>query len=314
MQHALITVFYLLFYFIIDPLIRDFSSYPNSFFGLETSCSDSDPYDNFTLTCTATKPTIVIPNLVIAWTHNGTIETGTVTTAGGNMTTTVTNTLSFDSVTASDSGTYRCTASINSTIIMTSNETTVTIKRKWILLLQPFSPLSSHYDPTLFIAQSLPSTAINVTATPGTTTAAISFIIPNIAYTPETYSVKYTGAILQTTQATSIIRRGSNNITAINQEFTIMLTGLEEDNTYTYTVDSINCLGTTSTVEMHFRTHPTCKRMCLYSFVSFLLFSPSSVFTFLIVLFIILLSLYFYDSLLLIFLFCSASGASNGMC
>ena len=164
------------------------------------------------------------------------------------------------------------------------------------------------------LAQILPVAATNVTATPGTATAAISFIIPNIAYTPETYSVNYTGMTLQTTEVTSVIRMNSSNISTINQEFTIMLTGLEEDNTYTYTVDSTNCLGTTSTVEMLFRTHPTCKRMCLYSFVSFLLFSPSSVFTFLIVLFIILLSLYFYDSLLLIFLFCSASGASNGMC
>ena len=111
-----------------------------------------------------------------------------------------------------------------------------------------------------FIAQSLPVPATNVMADPGTTAAAISFIIPNIAYTPETYSVKYTGAILQTTQATSIIRMSSSNISAINEEFMIMLTGLEEDNTYTYTVDSTNCLGTTSTVEVSFKTLPTCKQ------------------------------------------------------
>ena len=101
--------------------------------GLEISCPDSDPYDNFTLTCTATKPTIVIPNLVITWTHNGTIETGTVTTTGGNMTTTVTNTLSFTTGRPSNSGTYRCTASItipDSTDITTSEESAVTIRRK----------------------------------------------------------------------------------------------------------------------------------------------------------------------------------------
>ncbi|XP_019853121.1 PREDICTED: adhesion G-protein coupled receptor G6-like [Amphimedon queenslandica] len=225
-----------------NPLIGNFSASPDSFLGLETSCSDSDPYDNFTLTCTATKPTIVIPNLVIAWTHNGTIETGSVTTTGGNMTTTVTNILSFTTSTASDSGTYRCTASItipNSPDITTSEESTVTIR-----------------------PQTLPVTATNVTATPGTTslnatTAAISFTIPNIAYTPENYSVKYTGAILQTTEQTSIIKMSSDNITATNQEFTIILTGLEEDTNYTYIIDSTNCLGTTSTAEMSFRTIPT---------------------------------------------------------
>ena len=51
----------------------------------------------------------------------------------------------------------------------------------------------------------------------------------------------------------------SNNITAINEAFMIMLTGLEENDTYTYTVDSTNCLGTTSTVEMSFKTLATCK-------------------------------------------------------
>ena len=118
----------------LDPTVGSFSAFPDSFLGLETLCADSDPYDNFTLTCTATKPTIVIPNLVIAWTHNGTMETGTVTITGENtMTTTVTNTLSFTNSTASDSGTYRCTASItipDSTDITTSEESTVTIRSK----------------------------------------------------------------------------------------------------------------------------------------------------------------------------------------
>ena len=125
-----------------------------------------------------------------------------------------------------------------------------------MLNLSFFSP---PLQPFKIAAQSLPVAATNVTATPGTKTAAISFIIPNNAYTPETYSVKYTGTILQTTQATFIIRMSSNNITVINEAFMIMLTDLEEDNTYTYTVDSTNCLGTTSTVEMSFRTLPACK-------------------------------------------------------
>ena len=133
-----------------------------------------------------------------------------------------------------------------------------------------------------FLAQSLPVAATNVMATPGdtaltATTANISFTIPNIAYTPETYSVNYTGMTLQTTEVTSILQMSSDNISAINEEFTIMLAGLEEDNIYTYTVDSTNCLGTTSTVEMSFRTIPTCKRMCLYSlFPFFFSLSPLS--------------------------------------
>ena len=122
------------FYHFTDPMIRNFSASPDSFLGLETSCPDSDPYDNFTLTCTTTKPTIVIPDLVLTWTHNGTMETGTVVTTGTDTAvTTVTNTLSFPTTTASDTGTYRCVARINipdSTTIMTSEESTAVLRRK----------------------------------------------------------------------------------------------------------------------------------------------------------------------------------------
>ena len=123
-----------LFLSLPDPMIRNFSASPDSFLGLETSCPDSDPYDDFTLTCTATKPTIVIPNLVLTWTHDSTMETGTVVTTGNDTTvTTVTNTLSFPNTTASDSGTYRCVARIDipdSTTIMTSEESTTVLKCK----------------------------------------------------------------------------------------------------------------------------------------------------------------------------------------
>ena len=123
-----------LYFSFSDPMIGNFSASPDSFLGLETSCPDSDPYDNFTLTCTATKPTIVIPNLVLTWTHDGTMETGTVVTTGTDTAvTTVTNTLSFPTTTASDTGTYRCVARINipdSTTIMTSEESTAVLRRK----------------------------------------------------------------------------------------------------------------------------------------------------------------------------------------
>ena len=98
-----------LLYFIIDPVIGDFAAMPDSFLGLETSCSDSDPYDNFTLVCTASKPALVIPALEVIWLHNGT-ERQRVTTQ--NDDTYVTNTLSFLTSFANDSGTYTCTAKL----------------------------------------------------------------------------------------------------------------------------------------------------------------------------------------------------------
>ena len=123
-----------LFLSLPDPVIGNFSASPDSFLGLKTSCPDSDPYDDFTLTCTATKPTIVIPDLILTWMHNGTQINGTVVTTGyDTAVTTVTNTLSFPTTMGFDTGTYRCVARIDipdSTTIMTSEESTAVLRCK----------------------------------------------------------------------------------------------------------------------------------------------------------------------------------------
>ena len=97
--------------------------------GLETSCPASDPYDNFTLMCTASKPSLVIPTLEVIWLHNGTVCQGVVTTNNDIMT----NTLSVGNSKISDSGSYICQAILvipDSNNITTSETSTVTIKRK----------------------------------------------------------------------------------------------------------------------------------------------------------------------------------------
>ena len=113
------------FIFLIEPVIGDFIAMPDSFLGLETSCSDSDPYDNFTLVCTASKPALVIPMLEVIWLHNGTVCQGVVTTQ--NDDTYVMNTLSFPTSFANDSGTYTCTAKLtipeSPNISLTENST-----------------------------------------------------------------------------------------------------------------------------------------------------------------------------------------------
>ena len=101
----------LLFYF-IDPAIGDFTALPDSFPDLEKSCSDSDPYGDFSLVCTASKPNLVIPSLEVIWLHNGTERQGVVTY--NNEGTYVINILSFPKTFANDSGTYSCHACSNS--------------------------------------------------------------------------------------------------------------------------------------------------------------------------------------------------------
>ena len=106
---------------------------------------------------------------------------------------------------------------------------------------------------------SSPDVATNVMSSVGATTANISFIIPTITYTPENYTIRYAGETFQTTQATSLLRMSSDNISTVNESYMFTLRGLEEADTYSFTVDSTNCNGTTSTAVMNFTTISTRK-------------------------------------------------------
>ena len=119
---------------------------------------------------------------------------------------------------------------------------------------------------SLYIAQSLPNEAVYVAARPGPTTVNITFTILNIAYTPENYSISYEGLELQTTITDSMTVMSSSNISATNEQYSIMLFGLEEDNTYSFTIVSTNCIGSTNTSIINFTTQPDCKskHFCSY--------------------------------------------------
>ena len=110
-------------------MIDEFNAVPNFFLGLETSCTDSDPYDNFTLTCTASKPALVLPDLEVIWFHNG-----TVCNSIQNGNTYITNTINFPTSFANDSGTYTCVARLvipdTPNIIQTANTTITLICKK----------------------------------------------------------------------------------------------------------------------------------------------------------------------------------------
>ena len=95
----------------------------------------------------------------------------------------------------------------------------------------------------------------------------ITFTIPTIAYTPENYSISYKGLKLQTTITDSVTVMSSSNISATNEQYSIMLSGLEEDNTYSFTIVSTNCIGSTNTSIMNFTTQPDCKSKHFCSYI-----------------------------------------------
>ena len=117
------------------------------------------------------------------------------------------------------------------------------------------------YYPSFIIntAQRNPYPVIDISSTAGQTNSIIYFTIPSIAYTPEIYHINYIGLELQNTLTTSSSLVGTDNIAAVNRMYEIILTSLEEANTYNFTVVSTNCIGNTSSQTMSFTTLPACK-------------------------------------------------------
>ena len=100
---------------------------------------------------------------------------------------------------------------------------------------------------------------MNVATTVTETTATITFTVPEIAYTPEMHYIQYIGQELQNVLRSSTSINGTNDITVMDATYSIMLTGLEEANTYEFTVVSTNCIGNATTEVMEFTTLSACK-------------------------------------------------------
>ena len=112
---------------------------------------------------------------------------------------------------------------------------------------------------TILSAARPPLTPVNITTILTSTTAIITFIVPAIAYTPEEHHIQYIGLELQNEQKISSAIVGQSNLSTINVEYSITLGGLEEDNTYNFSVVSVNCIGSVTTSTMNFTTQPSCK-------------------------------------------------------
>ena len=83
----------------------------------DTLCSSSNPYHNFILNCTASKPATVLSDLILTWTCNNTpIRSGLVTSSTSTIMDNVnytTNILRLFDTYNNDSGVYTCRATLN---------------------------------------------------------------------------------------------------------------------------------------------------------------------------------------------------------
>ena len=75
-----------------------------------------------------------------------------------------------------------------------------------------------------------------------------------IAYTPETYHIQYRKEGEEDIIQTSIPIMGSTNLSAVNEQFTFAVDGLDANTTYYATVVSSNTIGTHRTAEVMFQT------------------------------------------------------------
>ena len=112
-----------------DPEISNFTVLPNNFLGLETTCPESLPFGKFLLTCVASKPEIVVPELEVIWLHNGVERTDNseIVTNGTH----IVNTLNFMTTTTNDTGNFTCVSRIvipGSSIIQLSEESNIIIR------------------------------------------------------------------------------------------------------------------------------------------------------------------------------------------
>ena len=113
----------------IDPVISNFTVDPTMVAVLASvvTCPDSDPHDSFNLVCRAMKPSVVIPELMVQWLHNGSMRAGDISVTDNG--TYVVNSLNVSNALVSDAGLYQCVARIvilDSPPVTTNDSSTVT--------------------------------------------------------------------------------------------------------------------------------------------------------------------------------------------
>ena len=88
------------------------------------------------------------------------------------------------------------------------------------------------------------------------TTATVQWTVPLIAYTPETYVVSYSTGSLRCQMLMSGPVECGADFDALNQMFSVELTGLKPNTAYNYQVISSNTVGTNTSETRTLTTTP----------------------------------------------------------
>ena len=106
----------------------------------------------------------------------------------------------------------------------------------------------------LCIGKALPSQPVMIEVTTSTNSVNISWMVPNIIFDQETYSVQYgirhTMMLLDTRNVT-----GNSELSTVNEMFSITINGLTPFTRYYFTLTATNSFGSTSNAATDFTTN-----------------------------------------------------------
>ena len=108
---------------------------------------------------------------------------------------------------------------------------------------------------TIGPASPMEPTGLGIISTDATT-ITVQWTVPLIAYTPETYIVSYsTGSLTRQVLMSDPVESGAD-FDAVNQMFSVELTGLKPNTAYNYQVISNNTVGTITSETKTLTTTP----------------------------------------------------------
>ena len=249
------------FFFVTDPTLTATIT-PSSYSGL-----DVDPFNTFSLMCTARKPSSITPALGLTWYHNEMQLDNSVAgisileeeVSGGAERS---STLTVTSAHTISSGVYTCISSVGipeSNTVTSNQSAAVTIRGMYAsftgLCYQHEVISASHvYCKTLFpVGPSAPTAPTILGSTVSTTQVTINWIVTVIAYTPESYFIVY-GLSNDTLNLRSDAVEGVTNLTATNLAYSATITGLRPFTRYYYRIDVRNSFTTTESTIQNFQT------------------------------------------------------------
>ena len=214
------------------------------------SVLDAAPYNTFSIVCTASVPTNVTATKSFVW-RRGSSGTGSVLTFDNNTRITTLNPTNATSTSVlttnvSSAGTYLYTCDVTVSSSLSSATTTAIVNG---MMKPPIATVTYFliifYCILYYIGSVGPSQPTSVRYTNTThSTATIEWRVQSITYTPETYYVEY-GTSPSILDQQSLSTGSGDDLTVMNQIYSLDITGLSSNTTYYYRVVSANSFAST---------------------------------------------------------------------